>query len=244
MNWPRLLGILLALGLHGGALYAFFSSAGSEPFAEGSGSDRWTVVATVSLESDDLFTQSAMDAAVEVNAAQAAPQKEEPKKEEPEKTTEPPKKAEEQIPKPEATPKEAEKAPELPPKDTKPVENPQPQTQTASAASNAQDEQRAAATQAARRTKLWSAYQSEMYAALERYKVKPHSNRIGEVLLEITIAPSGKLISGAVLKSSGVPELDRAALDSLQRAAPFPPIPPDISAGPYTVTVPFQYSTR
>lgn len=101
--------------------------------------------------------------------------------------------------------------------------------------------ERAAAAEAARRTKLWSAYQSELYEALERFKMDPRSHQAGEVLLDITIAPSGQLLASSILKSSGVPELDRAALASLKRTH-FPPIPSNVSAGSYRVTVPFQYN--
>lgn len=41
------------------------------------------------------------------------------------------------------------------------------------------------------------------------------------------IACSGKLLSLSILQSSGLPEADQAALQAVQAAAPFPPLPAD-----------------
>jgi protein TonB len=62
--------------------------------------------------------------------------------------------------------------------------------------------------------------------------------------LQLTVAPSGQLLDRAVLQSSGVPQLDRAAITALERAAPFPPLPPELSSTPLTFTVPFRFRTR
>ena len=109
-------------------------------------------------------------------------------------------------------------------------------------AAEAQDAQQAALANAARRSRFWSLYQTELYSAIERHKV--HSGKVGDVLLQVTIAQSGQLLDCAVIKSSGVPELDRAALAALERAAPSPPIPTDVSSGPLTLAVPFRFRTR
>jgi len=60
----------------------------------------------------------------------------------------------------------------------------------------------------------------------------------------LTIAPSGKLLSHEVVQSSGSDILDRAAVASLEKAAPFPPIPRDLGVSPLTLRVPFEYTTR
>ncbi len=236
MNWPRLVGVLFALGVHAALVYAL--GVRSHPdmlgLAEGNGSERLNVVATVSLENGDLFSQEARQAAVDATAAKAeVPEK--PK-------NDPPKKQEMQTESPDkpAEPdvlKEDVKAPE-PPLQQKQV------TQAASVAATQLEEQRAAAELAARRNKLWPVYVSELHSALERHKIKPRNARTGEVLLRITIAPTGSLVSHMVIKSSGSPELDSAAVTSLVQSAPFPPIPPEIASGPLTLTVPFQFLTR
>jgi periplasmic protein TonB len=48
-----------------------------------------------------------------------------------------------------------------------------------------------------------------------------------EAVVAFTVDRSGQLISSELRKSTGVPALDREALEWLQRASPFPP-PPDI----------------
>ncbi len=245
MNWPRLTGVALALCLHGGVLYSMLSRSGPDALAEGNGDADLTVVATVSLESSDLFTQSAQEAAVNANSSQAE-RLPDLDKQEPEKKIEVPKNAQDETPKPDETPPPQETPPE--PERPSPEVAPQGQqksiAQMASVAAEAQEEQHAAAAVAARRNKSWSLYETELYSALERHKVKPHAAKTGDVLLLITIAPSGQLLSRAVANSSGVPELDGAAMAALERSAPFPPVPPDVSSGPLTLTVPFRFRTR
>jgi protein TonB len=226
MNWPRLIGLSLALCLHGGVLYALIAHPGSGALADGSGSDNFTVVAEVSLESADFFTQSKQDAAIDSNPDQAAPP---PVPDKPEQKIEPQDKSET------AVPLEAPRQEPLP-------ERAQTMTQAASVAAEAQEEQQAAAALAARRNELLSQYSAQLFSALERHKT--HIAKTGDVLLEFTVAPSGRLLGHAVIQSSGVPELDRAAIAALERAAPFRPIPADLSSGPLSVTIPFQFRTR
>jgi periplasmic protein TonB len=106
------------------------------------------------------------------------------------------------------------------------------------------DAQRAAAALAAQRNELLSAYAITVHAAVERHKLKPRLRQGGQVLVQITIAPSGELLSQSVVQGSGLPALDGAAIASLRQAAPFPRIPPEVSSGPLTLTVPFHYNTR
>jgi protein TonB len=228
MNWPRLIGLSLALCLHGAVLYAFIARPGSGAGADGSGSDNFRVVAEVSLESADLFTQSKQDAAADANPVQAAPQPV-PDKQEPK--TEPPQMAETGVPL--ETPRQ-----EPPP------EQQQTKPQMASVAAQAQDEQQAATALAARRNELWSKYSAQVSSALEHFKVKTRTAKESDVLLQFTVAPSGRLLDRAVIRSSGTPVLDRAAIASLERAAPFPPFPPELSSSPLTFTVPFQFRIR
>ncbi len=190
----------------------------------GEGTGETNIVAAVNLNTGDLFDQ----------AAQAASQASEAPKTEPE----PPKKDETTpaVKPEEAAPRKQEQA--------KRVEKPKQQTHMASAASQVQDAQQASAAAAAHREKLLSAYQIQLHEALERAKKHIRTTHDGDVILAITIAPSGDLISDTVLKSSGIPEADRAAVASIDRAAPFPPIPPEISKTEITLRVPFQFRVR
>jgi periplasmic protein TonB len=221
MNWPRLIGLSLALCLHGGVLYALIAHPGSGALAGGSGSDNFTVVAEVSLESADFFTQNKQDAAADINPVQAPP----PPKQEPK--VEPQEKSESDVPL-EAPRKEP------PPEQIMP--------QMASVAAEALEAQQAAAALAARHNELWSQYSAELFSAIQRHKT--HIAKTGDVLVQFTIAPSGQLLDRAVIQSSGDRELDSAAIAWLERSAPFRPIPADLSSGPLTTEETFQFRTR
>jgi len=67
-------------------------------------------------------------------------------------------------------------------------------------------------------------YPGEVLRQITRLRRPPAPAR-GRVLVVFTIAPSGALASVSVASSSGAPELDRIALEHVQRAAPFPPPP-------------------
>jgi protein TonB len=47
----------------------------------------------------------------------------------------------------------------------------------------------------------------------------------GTAVVGFEVAASGGLVGARILRTSGIPEVDRAALDHLSRAAPFPPPP-------------------
>ncbi len=64
----------------------------------------------------------------------------------------------------------------------------------------------------------------------------------GTVVVSFTIDRNGQLLSSAIKKSSGFPQLDQAALATLTRAAPFPPIPDFIGKDTLSIAVPIDYS--
>ena len=88
------------------------------------------------------------------------------------------------------------------------------------------------------------AYLSEVQKALERNKVNPDAQLSGTVLIGFTISPSGQVLTREVKKSSGAKVLDDAALATLDRAAPFPPMPRGVANGPLKLQVPVEFVTR
>ena len=100
------------------------------------------------------------------------------------------------------------------------------------------------ARQAGGVTTALQAYRGKLYAHLERKKVNPGSRRTGTVVVRFTVAASGDVISREIAASSGSRILDDAAVASIDRAAPFPPMPSDIASGPLVVSVPFKFSVR
>jgi periplasmic protein TonB len=78
--------------------------------------------------------------------------------------------------------------------------------------------------------------------SIERVKVDPRSRKAGTVLVRFTVGPDGKLLSRTVEKSSGSKVLDDAAVATLDRAAPFPPVPQNLA--PIEVSVPFEFAAH
>jgi TonB family protein len=62
----------------------------------------------------------------------------------------------------------------------------------------------------------------------------------GVAYLRIKINREGQVLAAKLERSSGVPALDRAALEALERAAPLPRIPPE-RPDEAELLVPFEY---
>jgi periplasmic protein TonB len=262
MSWPRSVALFLSLALHLGGIYALFEKSRTFALQDGKGADDLTVVAIVTLADPDQFglapqPQQAREAAAAIAPSQSKPESPKPVEE---KATEAiakeiPKQAKPIEPLPQKPEETAEPKTQKPIKQAEPPPvQPAPPVQTvpqnqlaqnASAASDAQEEQEAAnRALEGRRIKLVSLYQGEIFAALVRHRVNPHSGRSGRVVVFATIGPSGRLVSRQVVQSSGFDVLDKAALASFDRSAPFPAIPRELGETPLTLRVPFDYSTR
>jgi TonB family protein len=63
----------------------------------------------------------------------------------------------------------------------------------------------------------------------------------GTVVLSITIAPDGHVISDRVVTSSGVPLIDQTALANVLQQS-FPPFNNEMPDAPYTFTIPYEIS--
>ena len=77
-------------------------------------------------------------------------------------------------------------------------------------------------------------YESEIRARVSRALVFPRSLAVrlllGETMLSFVVAADGRLDGPiAVTKSAGYEEFDRAAIEAVRRAAPFPPLPPEVA---------------
>src|SRR5262245_28344772 len=56
-------------------------------------------------------------------------------------------------------------------------------------------------------------------------QLRPCPSRGGKVMLQFEIDRSGRLLKASVKESSGIADLDHAALEMLKRASPLPPPP-------------------
>ncbi|WP_371135838.1 energy transducer TonB [Reyranella sp.] len=64
------------------------------------------------------------------------------------------------------------------------------------------------------------------------------------VLVQLVIARDGRLVDSRVALSSGHAAIDAAGLDMFRRAAPFPPLPTEITGEIATFVVPVQFKTQ
>jgi protein TonB len=80
---------------------------------------------------------------------------------------------------------------------------------------------------------------------LNRHKRYPRSSQSrreeGLAQVEFSIDPRGNVLSARVVRSSGFPELDQAALDMISRASPVPAPPPEIAQARMTLNLPVQF---
>lgn len=87
-------------------------------------------------------------------------------------------------------------------------------------------------------------YLGQIYKHLERAKVSAPSRRSGTVVMRFTIGLDGKVLSREVVSGSGFKILDDAAAAALDRAAPFPPIPPKVSLKPISLEQQFTFEAK
>lgn len=64
----------------------------------------------------------------------------------------------------------------------------------------------------------------------------------GLVVARLTIAADGRLLDIALARSSGFPDLDRAVVETIRKAAPFAPLPAEIAREQPTFVVPINYA--
>ncbi|MET3415113.1 TonB family protein [Methylobacterium sp. 1030] len=237
-----LAAVLVVLALHGGIAWYLLHAPRAEPLTQ---ADMGAVMIELAPTIEQAASQ--VDAAVskpeEAASAAAEPPKEERPREEAEETKpiataeEAPVAAVAPLPPPpkqKLKPVEKKKAPEKP-KPEKTAQKPRPTQAPSKAAavrtaSAPRSDQRAAATRAASAGAASSAstadWKGQVAAALNRNKRYPSGvTATGSPILRVAIAVSGQVSSASVVASSGSPELDRAAIETIHRASPLPPPP-------------------
>lgn len=90
---------------------------------------------------------------------------------------------------------------------------------------------------------LKSGWGSKVRNRIERHKKTPKTGKglEGTVKLRISVAASGALQGVSVIGSSGHGELDKAALQAVKAAAPFPAAPKGLSDASYSFTLPIRF---
>ncbi len=93
-------------------------------------------------------------------------------------------------------------------------------------------------------TDAFRLYQGQLFKAIAKRKIVTRTKKSGTVTLEFFVSPEGELVEHKIVKSSGSTKLDEAAVASLERAAPFPPLPESLGAEPHKFTIPFRYRVK
>jgi protein TonB len=89
-----------------------------------------------------------------------------------------------------------------------------------------------------------SAYIGTLRTHLERSKINPRTNLVGTAIVRFSVNTAGELRDLEIASSSGKKQLDEAAIASVQKAAPFPPMPPGLQRDKIEVSVPFRFVVR
>jgi len=83
---------------------------------------------------------------------------------------------------------------------------------------------------------------------LERHKSYPRAaqqrGEKGVAQLAFTIDRDGKVVSSAIVRSSGSAALDEETMATVRRAQPFPPPPRDLDGAKFDFTVPVKFNIR
>jgi protein TonB len=235
MQILRPIAVLVSLAAHAALGLAFITSEpATSAFDEGSGSDVFSTDLTVSIEGSSMLggaeeVVEAIDIAPVQEMIQAEPvETKEPELKDIITAAEAPTEA----------PMEIEQA--------KPVEEEKPVEVTALevAPTVAAEQQNIGSKLTGGEITARRAYMGEIAKKLQKNKINPRSKETGTVLLRFTVDPKGEILTRTVIQSSGSKLLDDAALASLERAAPFPPVPGGDAGGPLELQVPFRFLTR
>lgn len=88
---------------------------------------------------------------------------------------------------------------------------------------------------------------SDFYLQQINYKISQQHTTASEdwvrlsVVIRFTVGRDGRLLDASVARSSGVPEADNHMIQVFHRAAPFPPLPPEMRGDSITYTVPVGF---
>lgn len=84
-------------------------------------------------------------------------------------------------------------------------------------------------------------YMRELQRRIKMNWSPPRGNENKQVVVLLKIAKDGRLLSCSIFKSSGVSKLDNAALNAVNLAAPFRPLPPEYKSQSLDIQFTFDY---
>ncbi|MGI8723892.1 MAG: TonB family protein [Methyloceanibacter sp.] len=93
-------------------------------------------------------------------------------------------------------------------------------------------------------TTTHTAYLGTLRTHLEKHKVNLRTELIGTAVVQFTVDANGGIAAHKITKSSGSKVLDDAAIASIEKSAPFPPIPKGLNRDRLEISVPFKFTVR
>jgi protein TonB len=89
-------------------------------------------------------------------------------------------------------------------------------------------------------------YLSRVARQIAQYRVYPASassnHQGGRVVMRVIVARDGQVLDVRVGTSSGWPAIDAAELETIRKAAPFPPLPSEMPGDPVVLVLPVTYN--
>lgn len=89
-------------------------------------------------------------------------------------------------------------------------------------------------------------YQARVSSRIQRKQLYPEAYRTrllrGRVRVKFTIHSDGHITDVSIVQSSGYPLMDQAALEAVEKAAPFPPFPPGIDLPQYIIKMSLNFT--
>jgi protein TonB len=119
---------------------------------------------------------------------------------------------------------------------------------TAAPNAEVKTEEKAGSGEETKKPSVSTVYLQSIYQKIEKYKRYPRLARDrgieGSILVEFVLDSNGKLLHNQVLRSSGFKILDREALLTIRRAAPFPKLPAHQMAGQVVLKIPITFELK
>ncbi len=88
----------------------------------------------------------------------------------------------------------------------------------------------------------WGPYMRDLEQRIKRNWTPPKGDSSKRVVITFTISRDGRLLNKRIVKSSGVPLADRAAMSAIEQTAPFRPLPPEFKGSSVPIEFTFDYN--
>lgn len=88
----------------------------------------------------------------------------------------------------------------------------------------------------------WGPYMRNLERRIKQNWNPPKGDSSKRVVINFTISRDGRLLSKRIVKSSGVPLADRAAMSAIEQTAPFSPLPPEFKGQSVPIEFTFDYN--